>query len=92
MQMSSHKYGNNKVTQTNKNCDLLFHILFPLKLSYIYNIFCRSINTLGMEDANVHLSRMSQFILSLPSVSDVRNYLNVRSGYITFSPPKINII
>jgi hypothetical protein len=31
------------------------------------------------------LSHASQFTLSLPSVSGVENYLNVWSGYITFS-------
>jgi hypothetical protein len=36
--------------------------------------------------------RMSQLMLSLPSVSDVRNYMNVWSGSIMFSPPNINIV
>jgi hypothetical protein len=38
----------------------------------------------------MHLLHMSQFMFSLPSVSDVRNYLNVWSGSVTFLPPKIN--
>jgi hypothetical protein len=40
----------------------------------------------------VRFLHTSQFKLSLPSVSDVRNYLNVWSGCTMFSPPNINII
>jgi hypothetical protein len=44
-------------------------------------------NTLGMGDADVRFLHTSQFMLSLLSVGDVRNYLNVWSGSIMFSPP-----
>jgi hypothetical protein len=44
------------------------------------------------QDADVPFLRMSRFMLSLPSVSDVRNYLNVWSSSIMFSPPNINTI
>jgi hypothetical protein len=40
----------------------------------------------------VRFLHTSQFMLSLPSVSDIRNYLNVWSGSIMFSPPNINTI
>jgi hypothetical protein len=43
-----------------------------------------------MGEADVHLLLTSQFVLSLPFVNNVRNYLNVRSGPVT--PPKINIV
>jgi hypothetical protein len=49
-------------------------------------------NTLGMGDAEVRFLCMCQFMLSLPSVSYVRNYLNVWSGSIMFSPPNVDIV
>jgi hypothetical protein len=64
-----------------------------------------SINTFGIEDGGVHLLltgrrgwdanerllHTSHFMFSLLSVSNVRNYLNVWSGCVTFLPPKLNV-
>jgi hypothetical protein len=45
--------------------------------------------TVETGDADVRSLHTSQFMLFLPSVSDVRSYLNVWSGSIMFLPPNI---
>jgi hypothetical protein len=43
-------------------------------------------------NVNVCLLHTSQFMLTLSSVSNVRNYFNVWSGSITFSLPSIKLV
>jgi hypothetical protein len=60
----------------------VYVMVFDYIIPYLFD-------TLEMEDTDVHFLHTSQFMLS---VSDVRNYLNVWSGFIMFLPPNINIV